>query len=125
MIITQTYEMVAIADDNNREYESKYGTYSKKDRFKFNEEAKKVVDKSGYRELFNILVHEDLWKLKKEPVKKMTLQDIERELGYRVQIVDPEPDKKKVSEKKRKEVDDSIELFRTLFGIDLDADKYC
>ena len=117
--------MVAIADDNNREYESKYGTYSKKDRFKFNEEAKKVVDKNGYRELFNILVHEDLWKLKKEPVKKMTLQDIERELGYRVQIVDPEPDKKKVSDKKRKEVDDSIELFRTLFGIDLDADKYC
>ena len=39
----------------------------------------------GYRELFDILVHENLWKLK--DVKKMTVEDIEKELGYDIEII--------------------------------------
>lgn len=116
--------MVGVADSNNRTYECKYGTYSKKDGFKFNEEVEEIVEDYGWREVVNILFHENLWKLKQEPVKKMSLEDIERELGYRVQIVDPEPDKKVVSPERRKQVDETVDVFRRLFGIDLDPEEY-
>lgn len=116
--------MVGLADENGRTYECKYGTYSKKDGFKFNEEVEMIVEDYGWREVVNILFHDNLWKLKEEPVKKMTLADIERELGYKVEITDPEPEKKVVSEKRRKEVDDTIDFFNRLFGMNLDADDY-
>lgn len=119
-----TYEMVGLSDQNNKTYECKYGTYNPTDRFRFNDEAKKVVDKSGYRKLFDILIHDNLWKLQQPPVKKMSLKDIERELGYRVQIIDPQPEEKEVDEKHRKEVDDSINFFKELFGIDINPNNY-
>jgi len=119
-----TYQMVGIADENGKTYESKYGTYSKEEGFKFNENIQPIV-KNGWREMVNILFHEDLWKIKKDPIKKMTLQDIEKELGYRVQIVDPEPKKKEVSPERKKEVDDTIDVFRRWLGLDaIDPDDY-
>lgn len=124
MVVIYTYQMVGLADENGRTYECKYGTYSKKDGFKFNEEVEMIVEDYGWREVVNILFHDNLWKLKEEPVKKMTLADIERELGYKVEITDPEPEKKVVSEKRRKEVDDTIDFFNRLFGMNLDADDY-
>ena len=124
MVVIYTYQMVGLADENGRTYECKYGTYSKKDGFKFNEEVEMIVEDYGWREVVNILFHDNLWKLKEEPVKKMTLADIERELGYKVEITDPEPEKKVVSEKRRKEVDDTIDFFSRLFGMNLDADDY-
>ena len=55
----------------------------------------------------------------------MTLQEIEKELGYKVQIVDPEPEKKKVSSERKKEVDDTIDFFFFLFGWDdIDPEDY-
>ena len=119
-----TYEMIGVADQNNETYESKYGTYNAKDRFRFNKEAAELVDKKGYRELFDKLVHENLWKLKTEPVKEMSLEDIEKELGYRVRITDPEPNKKVVSEQRRKEVDNTIKFLKHFLGIDLRAEDY-
>lgn len=124
MITIHTYEMVAIADQNGRTYECKYGTYSKNDGFKFNEEVEMIVDDYGWREVVNILFHENLWKLKQEPVKKMSLQDVEKELGYRVEIIDPEPEKKEISPERRKQVDDTVDFFNRLFGMNLDADDY-
>lgn len=119
-----TYQMVGIADENGKTYESKYGTYSKEEGFKFNENIQPIV-KNGWREMVNILFHEDLWKIKKDPIKKMTLQEIEKELGYRVQIVDPEPKKKDVSPERKKEVDDTIDVFRRWLGLDaIDPDDY-
>lgn len=116
--------MIGVADDNGKTYESKYGTYSKEKGFEFvdfpEEECKQIA-------FINLLFHEDLWKLKKEPEpKKMSLQDIERELGYRVRIVDPEMGTdKKVSPERKKEVDDSIDFLKRLFGItDIDPDDY-
>lgn len=108
--------MVGLADENGKEYECKYGTYSKENRFMFNDEAGEVFKNKGYRGLFDILVHEDLWKLKQEPVKEMSLQDIEKELGYRVRIIDPKPGKE-VSEKRRKEVDDTIDFLERMLGL--------
>lgn len=119
-----TYQMVGIADENGKTYESKYGTYSKEEGFKFNENIQPIV-KNGWREMVNILFHEDLWKIKKDPIKKMTLQEIEKELGYRVQIVDPEPKKKEVSPERKKEVDDTIDVFRRWLGLDaIDPEDY-
>ena len=121
-----TYQMIGLADENGKTYECKYGTYSKESGFIFNETVKTVTEKSGWRKLVNILFHDDLWKLKQD-IKKMTLEDVEKALGYKVQIVDPEPKKKIVSDKRKKEVDDTIDMFQRLFGIrftDEDREQY-
>ena len=82
-----TYEMIGVADENGRTYESKYGTYNREEGFEFNDETFEYP-----REVFcGILLHEDLWRLKVDK-KKMTLDDIEKALGYKVEIVE---DKKK------------------------------
>ena len=114
-----TYQIVGLADDNGRKYECKYGTYSKEDGFIFNEDIGELVETIGWRGIINMLFHEDMWKLVKEAPKpkEMTLEDVERELGYRVQIVDPEPDKPEVSEEKKEETDALIDLFSDIFGI--------
>ena len=116
-----TYEMYGVASDNSKTYESKYGTYSKEDGFLFNWDTVEDVTEDGsgttLQEFVKELFESDLWKIKKDVPKKMTVQDIERELGYRVQIVDPEPEKKVVSEKRKKEVDDTIDVFGRLFGL--------
>lgn len=75
-----TYQMVGVADQNGRTYECKYGTYSKEKGFVFPYE---YIDISFVNKLF----HEDLWSLKVEP-KKMTLSEVEKELGYPVEITD-------------------------------------
>ena len=121
-----TYQMVGLADENGKTYECKYGTYNKDEGFKFNEEAQSVV-KDGWRNLVYILFHENLWSLKKEPIKEMSLQDIEKELGYRVRIVTPDENKKeyeKLSPKKKKQIDKEIDFYRRLFGIDIDPEQY-
>ena len=123
MVSIYTYEMVAVADQNGRTYECKYGTYSKEDGFKFNEEVEVIVDDYGWREVVNILFHDNLWKLKTEPVKKMSLQDIEKELGYRVEIVDPNPENK-LSDKEKKKIDDTIDFLQRFLGIDIDPEDY-
>jgi len=120
-----TYQMVGVADENGKTYESEYGTYSKEKGFEFNDD---VLDKKCKVLAFiNLLFHEDIWKLKKEPeLKKMSLQDIERELGYRVRIVDPEISTgKEVTPERKKEVDDSIDFLKRLFGLtNIDPEDY-
>lgn len=113
-----TYQMVGVADENGKTYECEYGTYSKEDGFKFTEKIQPIV-KNGWRNLVNILFHEDLWKLKQEPKKKMTLREIEDELGYEIDIVDSDS----VSPERKKAVDDTIDLLR-YFGIHLDPKEY-
>ena len=114
--------MVGIADENGRTYESKYGTYSKEKGFEFTNFPKEECKQIAF---INLLFHEDIWKLKPE-VKKMSLQDIEKELGYRVQIIDPEiGTKKEVSPERKKQVDDTVKFFNSLFGMDhIDPEDY-
>lgn len=109
--------MVGVADENGRTYESKYGTYSKEKGFEFPDFPKEECKQIAF---INLLFHEDIWRLKKEAEpKKMSLQDIERELGYRVQIVDPEMgSKKEISPERKKEVDDTVEFFKRFFGLE-------
>ena len=95
-----TYEMIGVADENGKEYECKYGTYMKDIGFRFTENITPVVRKSGWRGFINQLFHENLWKLKPE-TKQMTLADLEKELGYKVEIVDSEPKDKPVSQKSK------------------------
>ena len=119
-----TYEMVGLADENGREYECQYGTYSKENGFQFNEKSSSIISKEGWRGFINKLFHDNIWKLKQEPVKKMSLADIEKELGYRVQIIAPEPKEKEVSAERKKEVDRTVDFFKKYLGIDLDANDY-
>lgn len=114
-----TYQMIGLADQNGRKYECEYGTYSQEDGFMFNENIDAVIADKGWRGLIDILFHKDMWKLAKDEPKKMTLKDIEKELGYRVKIVDPEPDKPEVSSAKKKETNDVVDMFNRLFGINL------
>ena len=116
-----TYEMYGVACNNSKTYESKYGTFNREDGFIFDPEIVKSVTNDGTGLALSSLVEDlcesDLWKIKKEEPRKMTLQDLEKELGYRVQIIDPEPDKKKVSPERKKEIDDTIDMFERLFGM--------
>lgn len=119
--------MIGLADENNREYECIYGTYSKEDGFKFNEAIKPIVDELGWRGFINVLFHEDLWRLKKVSVKEMTLKDIEKELGYRIRIVDPnekEEEYNSLSPERKAQIDKEIDFFRRLFGIEIDPKEY-
>lgn len=119
-----TYEMVGLADQNGKEYECEYGTYSSADGFKFNESVNSIVEDKGWREIVNILFHDNLWKLKKDPVKRMTQDELEEILGYKVQIVDPQPDKEEIDEKHRKTVDDTVRFFKDFFNLDVDPEDY-
>lgn len=81
MIKIYTYQMIGLADDNGRIYESKYGTYSKKNGLKLSELSKSMIKE----ELIDNLFHEDCWSLKKIP-KKMTKEEIEKALGFEIEI---------------------------------------
>ena len=83
-----TYQMVGLADQNDRIYISKYGVYSKKKGFELSEFSKSM----SKCELIDNLFHEDCWSLKKE-IKRMTKEEIEKVLGYEVEIVDDDLNK--------------------------------
>ena len=78
-----TYEMVGVADQNNRTYESEFGTYSKSTGFVLNDHSKKLVKEN----LLDRLFHDNCWKLKVEE-KEMTKEEIEKALGYKIKIKD-------------------------------------
>lgn len=79
-----TYQMVGLADQNNNKYESGYGTYSKNDGFKFEPWVEEDLTRE---QLTYNLTHEDCWRLQPRPVKRMTKEDIEKELGFPIEIV--------------------------------------
>ena len=107
-----SYQMIGVADENGKTYESKYGTYNRADGFVFNED----IDVDSY--FINILFHDDIWYLKQD-VKEMSLKEIEEALGYKVRIVDPEfKNKKELTEEQKKEINRTIEFFDKLLGID-------
>ena len=81
--------MIGIADENGRTYESKYGTYSKKDGFKLSDLSRPMIKE----ELLVDLFHEDCWSLKKNPIK-MTKKEIEEKLGYEIEINESEEKQK-------------------------------
>ena len=80
--------MIGIADENGRTYESKYGTYSKKDGFKLSDLSRSMIKE----ELLGNLCHEACWSLKKNPIK-MTKKEIEEKLGYEIEINESEEKK--------------------------------
>lgn len=96
-----SYEMIGVSDQNGRTYESIYGTYSKDKGFIFTNYARDL----SREELVNNLLHENCWSLKQES-KKMTKEDIEKELGYKIEIISEE--NKSHSEITRR---DNISLF--------------
>ena len=89
MIKIYTYQMIGLADDNGRVYESKYGTYCKKTGITLSDISVKMLKEDLIEKLF----HEDCWSLKKEP-KKMTKEEIEKALGYEIEINEPKKDEK-------------------------------
>ena len=96
-----TYEMVGVADENGKTYECDWGTYSKKNGFKF--PNLDFGDSQEFVESFaNQLMHSNVWRLKKEVKKKMTLEDIEKELGYKIELCESP---KEEEEKEEEEID--------------------
>ena len=81
-----TYQAIALADENGKTYESKYGSYSKQYGIKLSDKAIRMLKE----DLIEALFHEDCWSLKKEP-KKMTKEEIEKALGYEFEIIDEKP----------------------------------
>ena len=83
-----SYEMVGVADQNNRTYKSKYGVYSKETGFVLNGFGRSL----GKCELLDRMFHENCWSMKTEP-KKMNKEQIEKELGYEIEIEETEENK--------------------------------
>lgn len=110
-----TNDAFALSMQNTRTYESQYGTL-KDGYFSFNEEAKKIIRGHGFEYFARLLFNESGWKIKQDPiVKKMTHDELENLLGYKVQIV--EDDKKDT-----KDYDDFIDIFNRLFGLNKEID---
>lgn len=76
-----THEMIVEADKNGKTYQSKYGTYSKKDGFCL------IGSWVGslIKDYLNDMLHQDCWEV--IPAKKMTKEEIEKALGYEIEIV--------------------------------------
>ena len=87
------YECVALADHNSRTYESNYGTYNKEPGFVLNEVGRSL----GKCELLDRMFHEKCWSMKTES-KKMTKEQIEKELGYEIEIEDTKEKKQEDSQ---------------------------
>lgn len=81
-----TYEMIGVADENGRTYKCKYGTYNREDGFEFNEEFDKL---GSVEDAFCVLVHCNIWSIV-DNKKKMTKEDIEKALGYKIEIIEDE-----------------------------------
>lgn len=75
------YQMVGLADQNGKTYECEYGTYSKKDVF----QIKNFGVSNDFEDMLYDLFHKDMWSLKVEP-KVMTKEEIEKALGYKIEI---------------------------------------
>ena len=84
----KTFEMVALAEQNGKTYKSKYGTYSKKTGFKLTENF--LCIPNNVSEMIDNLLTKDCWSIVEEK-KKMTKEDIEKALGYKIEITDYEP----------------------------------
>lgn len=131
-MLMYTYEMVGVADQNNKTYKSIYGTYNKEDGFKVADEWKEfLVSNDSEESIYNIetlihnLFHENVWQIVKDEPRKMTLAEIEKELGYRIQIADPEiNDKKDLTDKQKKDIDDTIDFFKKFFNVQIDPKNY-
>lgn len=94
IINMMAYQMIGVADQNGRTYESKFGTYNKEKRFVLLDEYREISNS----ELLDDVLHCDCWSLKEEvKPKKMTKEEIEKELGYKIEIEhDEEPALEKV-----------------------------
>lgn len=80
------YEVVGLCEDNTRTYESVLGTYSKETGFILSDSALEKDKTTLANRLFQI----NDWHLKKEEPqpKKMTKEEIEKELGYKIDIIE-------------------------------------
>ena len=111
-----SYEMVGVADQNNRTYKSKYGSYSKETGFVLNEFCRSL----GKCELLDRMFHENCWSMKTKP-KKMTKEEIEEALGYKIEIEDTEEkkleDNKNISKNAQKTKNNVVsdDIFNFLF----------
>ena len=97
-----TYQMIAVADENGKTYTSKYGLYNKQNGFVLSNLSSSMTKE----DLLNGLFHEDCWSLKVD-TKKMTKDQIEKELGYKIEIID-EPKNNAKSEKAENKTIDSL-----------------
>ena len=110
------YEMVGVADQNSRTYKSQYGFYSKETGFVLNKTGLGL----GKNELLDKMFHENCWELKKEP-KKMTKEEIEKALGYEIEIEEPKEkkleDSKNISKNAQKTKNNVVsdDIFNFLF----------
>lgn len=84
----KTADMVALADQNGKTYVSMYGTYSKLTGFKLSFS----VHSASVAKLLDNLLHDDIWTVKVDR-KKMTKAEIEKILGYPIEIEGYEPKK--------------------------------
>lgn len=82
----RTHDMINSAEKNGKTYISRYGSYSKENGF----ELKFNPHPASFQAFINNLFHEDCWTEKIEK-KKMSKSEIEKILGYEIEIDGYEP----------------------------------
>ena len=106
--------MIGIADENGRTYESKYGTYNKKEKFKLSDLPVSMTKE----ELLYNLFHEDCWSLKKNPIR-MTKKEIEEKLGYEIEINENESEENKKLEDNQNISENTQKSHKNVFTDDI------
>ena len=91
-----TAEAFALSQQNTREYECDLGTI-KYGKFNFNDSSLKMTNVEGLNKFCSLLLNVNTWKLKTNPVKDMTKDDIEKALGYKINIVNNKEDSTKTN----------------------------
>lgn len=106
-----TTQIIGYAKEDGLTYESSFGTYDKENGFKFNDYGKQCFESDPDKFVTMLFGDDTIWCVKApEPkAKNMTLADIEKALGYKINIVDEDKEEKKVDRK-------AMTLFDLLFG---------
>ena len=79
-------DMIKYAKEDNIPYESSFGVYNPDKGFEINEYGEKCFKSDPNKFLTMLLNDETVWHPQPE-TKKMTLEDIEKELGYKVELI--------------------------------------
>ena len=83
-----TIDMMKYSEEDDMAYESSFGTYDKQHGFQISEYGMDCFEDDSDKFLKMILKDDTIWHPQPEQPKKMTKEEIEKELGYKVEITD-------------------------------------
>lgn len=97
----KTVDMMKYANDEDMSYESSFGVYLPDEGFVINEYGKKCFDDDANLFLHMLLEDDTIWHPQPEQPKTMTLEEIEKELGYKIKLDNGNTEKTVIKDDKK------------------------